>query len=466
MKRGGLPELSLVGVGDEGKALSECGAALGGPFEGQGRGSAFRAVSGDGSRVLLTAPDPQAANQHLTEGCWNKAEEEEGKAPRNAPQLFDRVETVSPAGERALATVKISAPHEEGVSVPVGERYPAYFTGASEDGLRVFFATRTELTKEAVALHLHDMELYEWRGEGVGGAGGVCGESEGCLTRASAGEEGEPGHSKGAGVAHVLAVAASGDAVYFSAEGALAAGATGGTPEIYRYDSQTGVTSFVAASGEYNLNGQFECPTPPAPPCSDGNYYTTPDGRYLLFDGASGLTRYDAMSATTVVIAGTEAEFARSASEGPADGPVQAMSENGEYVFFDTPEALVPQATNHTLDTYEWREDPVTGEQALSLIGSGSDSAPTFFLGYAPYMLPDGRKVEGGSVFIGTHAKLTPQDTNSVGNIYDARVCEAESPCIEPPASETKQCEGSSCQTPPPTPLGSDANAAHADDRS
>lgn len=102
---------------------------------------------------------------------------------------------------------------------------------------------------------------------------------------------------------------------------------------------------------------------------------------------------------------------------------------NGEYVFFDSQAALVPQATNDTLDTYEWHEDRQTGEDTISLIGSGTSPAPTFFLGYSPYYTPSGRKVEAGNVFIGTHAKLSPQDTNSVGNIYDARICEAESLC-------------------------------------
>jgi hypothetical protein len=134
------------------------------------------------------------------------------------------------------------------------------------------------------------------------------------------------------------------------------------------------------------------------------------------------------------------------------------MSDDGSYVFFDSTEALVPQATNHTLDTYEWHEDPVSHERSLSLIGSGSDPAATYFLGYSPLYTGNGEKVEAGSVFIGTHAKLVPQDTNSVGDIYAARVCGVQTPCIQPPAGETAQCEGGSCQTamaePPVTTPG------------
>jgi hypothetical protein len=116
-------------------------------------------------------------------------------------------------------------------------------------------------------------------------------------------------------------------------------------------------------------------------------------------------------------------------------------------VFFDTPTVLVPQATNGTLDVYEWHEG------TISLVGSGSEPGPSFFLGYSPYVTPKGEKVEGGNVFIGTHARLVAADTNSVGNIYDARICVTESPCIQPPASETAQCEGTSCQSQPAEPL-------------
>ncbi len=455
------PELTLVNVNNEGEPVSECGAGLGNGTVTEDRGSsgsAFRAVSGDGSRVFFEAPDPSAINAGA--GCWNgEPEELTGKkgVPVNAPQLYARIQTTGPLGETGHETIEISTPHEEGVPVPpASERFPAFYAGASEDGSRVFFATRTELTKETAALHLHDMELYEWRADGVAGPGGVCGESEGCLTRASAGMEGQPGREKGAGVTNMLAVAAEGSAVYFFAESALATGGTSspeGLGEIYRYDTQTGVTSFVAATGEHHVNGQFGCPAKVAPPCSDGNWYTTPDGRYLLFDAPQGLERYDADASTSTLIAGPEAQFARSASTGPADGPVQAMSDNGEYVFFDTPEPLVPQATNNTLDTYEWHENPLTHEATMTLIGSGSDPAPTYFLGYAPYTLPSTTQIEGGNVFIGTHAKLTPQDTNSVANIYDARICQPESPCIPPPPATTKQCEGNTCQTPPTTPL-------------
>jgi hypothetical protein len=448
--------LVLVDTSPESEALpaSECGARLGlGLPTG---GATYRALSADGTSVIFTAPDPVATTEsdpgvEGVGGCWNRAGEEEGEEPVNAPQLYVRVEEEH-AGTVTHRTLEVSEP-EEGVQekghAPV--RYPAVYSGASEDDSRVFFSTKTELTGEAAELGLHDLELYEWRSKGTSGPAGACPRGEGCLTRVSAGDAGTPGRENGAGVGLIPAVAAQGTAVYFLASGQLTA-VPASPAALYRYDTETGATSYVAAGAGTEAALEGVCATKPgAGPCSANNIYTTPDGRFLLFPAPDGtLDRYDAETGATIVIAAHagagSAWFARSASGEPASGPVTAMSANGEYVFFDTPEKLVPQAENHTLDTYQWHDG------RISLVGSGSDPAPTYFLGYSPYYLPDGSKIEGGNVFIGTHAKLSSQDTNGAGNIYDARICEPESPCIEPPPSPTSQCEGNSCQTPTTPP--------------
>jgi hypothetical protein len=46
-----------------------------------------------------------------------------------------------------------------------------------------------------------------------------------------------------------------------------------------------------------------------------------------------------------------------------------------------------------------------------------------------------------------------PQDTDSAGDVYDARICTANDPCVKPPVGETAQCEGDACQSPPPSPI-------------
>ena len=542
------PTLELVDTapGSESTPASVCGAHLGAlGYSATAGGLARSAVSADGSRVFFVAPSPAAANEKGTEGCWNGSKAEESEGPKNAPQLYGRIGHQEADGEVTHQVVELSTPEagvKEAGSKEPGERpvaYPVIFMGASEEGSKVFFQTRTWLTENHSSAH--DAELYEWEAEGTGvcseSAAGYTPASMGCLTRISAGETGSEAEKEGARTLFVPAVSADGSAVYFTAFSVLAHGATryathgqggGGAVNLYRYDTSSHRTSFVAPVETADFTDQPDCETLISveqgfssawtAPCSNANWYTTPDGRFLLFgdslrvdgynvaaDGCAEISlpqtqgdsdgrcsevyRYDALAAeagqTSVVCvscgsegpegadAAGNAEFDRSPSNGPASSVVQGMSDNGAYVFFDSQAALVPQATNHTLDTYQWHEDLQTHERTVSLIGSGIDPAPTFFLGYSPYEYetPVGKSVcrrdpereeepghncevvEGGNVFIGTHAKLSSQQTNSVGNVYDARVCEPESPCIQPPAGETAQCEGGSCQHPPVLPL-------------
>ena len=124
--RGCLSLLDVRSAAEGGGLESKCGAAL-----GQGQDQAFAgvghgAVSNDGSRVLFTAPQPEASGFH----CWL----EHGSETENPPQLYLRVN-----GE---TTVEISAP-EHDVEPPT--EYPAVFVGASADDSKVFFLTRSEL---------------------------------------------------------------------------------------------------------------------------------------------------------------------------------------------------------------------------------------------------------------------------------------------------------------------------------
>ncbi len=448
-------ELTLVNVNSSGSLLNRCGALLG---QSVIPGTRHNAVSASGAQIVFTAPDPYAVNNGP--GCWNGSAE-------NAPQLYAR------SGGQ---TIEISAP--EAGAPKGGGGYPAEYVGASEDGSRVFFVTNAELTKDDAGIG--DRELYEWRSYGTSGCAR---EKNGCLTRISHGESG----TAAADVATVPAVSAEGAAVYFTAYGQLTADATSGGPKLYRYDTATGATAYIAtvATGDYptTVLGDW---APPLALLPSLNWYTTPDGRYLIFASYADLTgyssaqapggdcpsrfasaipagscdevyRYDAATGSLTCIscnpsgAGpvSDAEFAINAGSetDPADGPVRAISNNGAYAFFATADALVPQDTNGTLDVYEWHEGKV------SLISSGTDPAPSFFLGYSPYTTPSGEVIEGGNVFFGTHARLVPQDTDTAGDIYDARICTAESPCIKPPPGATAQCEGDACQRPPSAPI-------------
>jgi hypothetical protein len=461
---------TLLNVNGEGTLLNRCGAVLG--LGGGVHGATHDAVSADGSRVFFTAPDPGGFRSVSGPGCWN------GVAV-NTPQLYMRT---------GAQTVEVSEPAP---GAPEATRHPALYVGASEDGSRVFFLSEGELTKDDAGIH--DPELYEYD------LGKPVGER---LTRVSRGESA----SAVASVFTVPAISADGSAVYFMANGVLASnqGADGthaspgncvsfneSTCNLYRYATATATTTYVAPvlGRDYPNNKpggwwhSLDVKASEVALDSGANWYTTPDGRYLLFASTGELTGYSTASPsqTTCMIPVSEGEhnghcaevyrydsatgglacvscnpsgappvsnalFARSAIGQPSSGPVRAMSDDGSYVFFDTADALVPQDENHTLDVYEWHEGRV------SLVSSGKDKAPSFFLGQSSAEI-GGVRVEAANVFFGTHASLVPQDTGDSGDLYDARICAEADPCIKPPVGETAQCEGDACQNPPPAPI-------------
>ncbi len=457
--------LSLVDVQSSsggGKLISRCGAGLGLGDSGglASAGDTHGAVSADGSKVFFTAPDPGYEGRELTgSGCWRGG-------TVYAPQLYMRL--------NGKTTVEISKPEGGG-----GPEYPTMYVGASENGSKVFFLTKTELTAEAVKLGLHDLELYEYDTETEAPEGER-------LVRVSRGDLAS-GPVEGKAL-DVPAVSADGSAVYFNAQAELTPGHQGG---LYRYDTVTGETQYVAQPqgypavsgpgsaehGEDPLGRWYEHETQGTVAGLDveAPYYTTRDGGFLLF----GAYRYDAADGSVVCVMCNpdgsgpipDASFHRShpLSVDPAGGPQRGMSEDGQYVFFDTAESLVPRDTNGKLDVYEWheREGSASHEGTISLIGSGTDTANSYFLDSSAYEYktpstgpecphdPGHRcVVEGGNVFFGSHANLVPTvDTASEGNLYDARICEPEDPCIPPPAGPPVQCEGSTCQNPPVEPI-------------
>jgi hypothetical protein len=471
--------LAPLDLNDEGQLLSRCGAVLG---SGAGQfgvaGISRGAVSADGSRALFTAPDPAAVG--AGPGCWN------GKAS-NAPQLYLR---------SAGTTIELSAA-EEGAPEAAGHA-PAQYVGASEDDSRVYFTSEAELTADDAGIH--DRELYEWRSQATEGPGGPCGREQGCLVRISGGAAAQAG-----GVWTIPAVAADGAAVYFTAAGDLAPGA-GAEPascsdsaspsfadpatlcRLYRYDATAGSLRYIATVNAYDYpiggagcvgaGGQAHVEGP----CGAANWYTTADGRYLLFATSQELTgygtapestescrnvpqtggignghcdelyRYDSAAGGSLTCVScnpsgapplSSAIFDRSSSSNRADAPPRPISEDGSRVFFDTADPLVPEDSNGTLDVYEWEAQGTGACQAengcISLISSGRDAHPSFFLGSSP---------DGTDVFFGTHARLVPQDTDGAGDLYDARIGGG----FPPPTGAGGQCEGDACATPAPAP--------------
>jgi Tol biopolymer transport system component len=116
------------------------------------------------------------------------------------------------------------------------------------------------------------------------------------------------------------------------------------------------------------------------------------------------------------------------------------MSSDGSRVFFDTPEALVPQDTNGKLDVYEW-ERPGTGGCSevggcVYLLSEATSTQGSYFAEASE---------SGDDVFIVTRAKLVETDEDELFDLYDARVNGAV-PVVPP------ECTGTGCQGIPSAP--------------
>jgi hypothetical protein len=185
---------------------------------------------------------------------------------------------------------------------------------------------------------------------------------------------------------------------------------------------------------------------------------TTPNGEIFVFQSHASLTsydsgehsevyRYDAGDRSLVCVScspvgappGSDANLVVSGfldAQSPigAQALIPNVTDDGEAVFFQTGDALVPGDVNGAVDVYEWREGKV------ALISSGHSSAPSYLYGMTP---------DGHDVFFRTREALLSQDhTAAAGAIYDARIGggfpteTAIQPCVE------DTCQGS--PSPPP----------------
>jgi hypothetical protein len=196
----------------------------------------------------------------------------------------------------------------------------------------------------------------------------------------------------------------------------------------------------------------------------------TPDGRFLMFEAAHGdelRPRYDQSHCTSgnannASTGCSEAYVYRADSSTPTDPDLvcascnpsgapatanawvnwhpnaatsvgthlsHAFSDDGRYVFFSTPEALVPEDVNGKFDVYEY--DVPAG--TTRLLSSGKDPSDSFFLDAS---------ANGRDVYFVTRARLVGWDTDKAFDLYDARVGGGFPEPVVPPA----ECMGDACQ--------------------
>jgi hypothetical protein len=123
------------------------------------------------------------------------------------------------------------------------------------------------------------------------------------------------------------------------------------------------------------------------------------------------------------------------------------LSDEGR-LYFNSPDELVPAATNHKENVYQYEPSGVGSCESASggcvaLLSSGTSDRESAFIEATP---------SGSSVFLVTESNLLPQDTDTAFDIYDARACTAESPCQtipEPPAGGCEEAQTCRPASPP-----------------
>lgn len=114
----------------------------------------------------------------------------------------------------------------------------------------------------------------------------------------------------------------------------------------------------------------------------------------------------------------------------------RVISDDGQHVFFDTPEPLVPEDTNGHGDAYEY--DVATGR--AHLISSGTDPADSYLMETTP---------SGSDVFFLTREQLVGWDRDQSYDLYDARVGGG----FPEPVAARAECSDT-CQGQPPAAPG------------
>jgi hypothetical protein len=327
-----------------------------------------------------------------------------------------------------------------------------HFWAANADGSRAFFTDPNKLTKESTAEPTGGAceghgDLYEYRTEGES-------EGPGKLTDLTTADP------AGACIYGVSAVSEDGSYVYFVAGGKLTASAEEGKPNLYvLHDPNGGAPEIKLIAILYPADEtvwQGEQIGEYSGGIQDRRVGIPPDGTHFLFQSRSSLKGYDNRIATFHSGAGrceepaTETEKpceevflydtatgaltcvscnpsgSRPLGESYVNGAHNKLyyphylSDDGNRVFFNSYDSLVPRDTNGRQDAYEWERRgvgscPLTTVEpgCIFLISNGTNVADSTFAEATP---------DGSNVFFTTSAQLVPQDIDQNRDLYDARV--------------------------------------------
>lgn len=358
---------------------------------------------------------------------------------------------------------------EETVQVSISQGGPdgrtdGVYRASSTDGTRILFTSQFELTSSAntgsyscsPACGRPGADLYEY--------------NLGTRTLTDITADHGAGDEAGADVQGVLGMSEDDSVLYFVADGALAAGATSGQPNLYiqHYDgSAWGTPTFVATLADSEVDERD---------WRTGQHHTarvTADGQFVAFESQASLTGYDNIDAASgqadaevylydatdgkVTCVSCNATGARPVAPAEIPGLTPTSITQAVYqsrylssegrLFFDTSEALVPQDVNGREDVYEYEPDGVgsceLANGCVYLISSGTGASNSTFVDAS---------ASGADVFFNTQSQLAPQDIDHAFDIYDAHACSRAVPCYATPPVTAPACTNVDECKPAPTP--------------
>lgn len=443
-------QLHLVDVDNSGAMIGpENQAAVGALAVGAVEGDDYHAIAGNGEIVYFTA---------TPEG--------------GAPTIYARV--------AAEETITISAPSPScGCAGPAQE---AVYQGASANGEKVFFTTAQPLVDGDTDT---SGDLYEYDFAEPPGRR---------LIQVSRGGLGDLTPGTGAEVAGVVAISKDGSHVYYAAGGALTSvpnalgdGAVpdppAGAENIYGYDTETGETRFVATLPEADAQLWGSSKISASGSKDIRLAQVDAGGQFLVFDTfaklvttgpeadtneAQDVYRYDFDTGDLLRVSlGTGGATSGISDAGAAIGPSdlgkegasptaenaeRSVDEAGDLIAFVMPGPLANEsqgarascAEGGTVQiggpgcqVYVWHECPgarcADGDGGeVNMISDGQDQTGVLYGGMSP---------SGADVFFQTRTQLVGQDTDELGDIYDASI-DGGFPAPTPPP----ECSGEACQ--------------------
>lgn len=277
--------------------------------------------------------------------------------------------------------------------------------------------------------------------------------------------------------------------VYLVSTESLDAGAEDGKPNLYLWEAGQGhtfIATLAAADAVVTISGDARLSPVAGDPTKRASRVTS-DGETIAFVSRASLTGYDnddfatgkaatevfryrastgALSCVSCNPSGARPAAQQMQLEGhlttdfiaarlpgwrSQDHPGDALSADGNRVFFDSFDPLDPRDVNSALDVYQW--------QAAGSVGCDQDD-PDFY-GSADgcvTLITDGRSLgdskfidasdDGRDAFVLTRGNLRTADRDEGLDIYDARIGGGFPEDAAPPPT----CTGDECQGVPRTP--------------